>query len=499
MMRGSLRARITLLVNLCILVPMTLYLVWETRHLRDTILQSRVEVLSSLGLLVVQDAAVVSEADMPQLQERLGRFGGGPSELHIFLIDHDFRVRAASLPAWVGREVVEDEFAPAFAGERDLAWDLDAHDDTPVLEVTMPAPPLGLVHITEPQATLERESRRAVVRHALFVLALMVAMSGAVTAITHRVVIRRIQRLRDWLDRTPWHAARSEPDEPRDELEALADALETMLAAIDRTTTDLRRTLDEKQVLVEQVEGFNEQLTAEVEATRHEIEAMQEELLRKERLSVVGELAAGLAHEIRNPLQIIQGTVEMARRNHPRAAEELDDVVGEVRRLNQLVRDLLDYARPLNVERRTVAVVELLQRSLAEVGLPREGVDMTLDVSAECRCVVDPPLLQRVLVNVLSNALEAVPDGRGRMIITAAWDASGDVVIEVQDNGGGLAEQDLPRIFTPFFSRKEAGIGLGLCLSRRIVERHGGTLELHNATGGGALARIELPAEEGER
>jgi len=499
MLRGSLRFRVTLLVNLCILVPMALYLVWETGHLRDTILHSRVEVLSSLGLLVIQDAAVVSEAGMPQLQERLGRFGGGQSDLHVFLIDHDFRVRAASLPDWIGREVVEDEFEAALTGEQQLAWDLDAHDDTPVLEVTMPAPPLGLVHITEPQATLERESRQAVVRHVLFVLALMVAMSGAVTAITHRVVIRRIQRLRDWLDRTRWHAARSQPAEPQDELDALADALEAMLDAIDRTTANLRRTLDEKQVLVEQVEGFNEQLTAEVDAARHEIEAMQEELLRKERLSVMGELAAGLAHEIRNPLQIIQGTAEMARRNHPQAAEELDDVVEEVRRLNQLVRDLLDYARPMELDRQVGKVFELVERALIEVGLLRDGIDVSLAVDHECRCSVDPLLLQRVLVNLLSNASEALSDGRGRISVTAVCDAQDGVVIEVEDDGVGLADEDLSRIFTPFFSRKEAGIGLGLCLSRRIVEQHGGTLELGNAEGGGALARIELPVEEESR
>ena len=493
MLRGSLRARVTLLVNLCILVPMALYLVWETGHLRDTILQSRVEVLRSLGQLVVQDAALESAAGMPRLQELFRRFGVGQSELHIFLIDHDYRVRAASSPDWIGREMVEDEFAAALAGEQDLAWDLDAHDGTPVLEITMPAPPLGLVHITEPQATLERESRRAVTRHVLFVLLLMVAMSGAVTAITDRTVIRRIHRLRDRLDRTEWLATRSAPAGPRDELSDLSDALETMIGAIDRTTAELRRTLVEKQELVARVEGFNEQLAAEVEAARHEIEAMQAELLRKERLSVMGELAAGLAHEIRNPLQIIQGTAEMVCRKHPLAAEELDDVVEEVRRMNHLVRDLLDYARPLQVERRLLGVGELLDRALAEVGLPRDGVDVALDLEGGCRCSVDPLLLVRVLVNLLSNSVEAMTDGRGRVDVVATCDDRGDVVIEVRDDGVGLAAEDLPQLFTPFFSRKAAGIGLGLCLSRRIVEQHGGQIRVQSRPGEGTTFSFDLP------
>ena len=167
--------------------------------------------------------------------------------------------------------------------------------------------------------------------------------------------------------------------------------------------------------------------------------------------------------------------------------------------MNQLVRDLLDYAHPLDVERHPVEVHKLLDRALTEVGLPRGDVEVALDVDEDCRCRLDPTLLSRVLVNLLSNAEEALVDGRGRVAVSAACDERGRTVIEVQDDGEGLAAQDLPRIFTPFFTRKEAGIGLGLCLSRRIVEQHGGTLELRNATGGGVIARIELPGSEEDR
>jgi len=173
--------------------------------------------------------------------------------------------------------------------------------------------------------------------------------------------------------------------------------------------------------------------------------------------------------------------------------------VEEVRRMNQLVRDLLDYARPLEVERRDVGVGELLDRAMAEVGLPRDGVEVALDLDGDCHCLVDPLLLVRVLVNLLSNSIEAMADGCGQVEVMATCGDRGDVVIEVRDDGVGLAAEDLPQLFTPFFSRKEAGIGMGLCLSRRIMEQHGGTLELRNAAGRGVVARLELPRGEEDR
>ncbi len=494
MLRGSLRFKLTLLVNLVILVPMVLYLLWDIHLERTSILESRIEVLQSMGHLVVEAVAMDATGDEGRFQELLTRFGEHHPHLEIYLLDEQRQVLASSVPRRLGTGMEEEEMLDVLAGRMDMAWDLDSHEGMPVLEITLPAGPVGIVHIAEPQSALEREINQARIRSVAFVVLLMALMASAVTLITNRMVIRRLRGLTRVLERTEWLKPGGAPKRDEDELAVLAGALVVMIAEIDRATAELRKTLDEKQDLLERVEGFNEELAAEVEATRRELEVAQEELLRKERLSALGELSAGLAHEIRNPLQIIQGTAEMVQRKYPDA--DLSDVVEEVRRMNQLVRDLLDYARPQAMDRSVIDPHALMERAILEAGLPREGIELGMELESECRYLGDEALLERVLVNLLRNAVEALEPGGGMIQVrTACWDDDG-LSIEVEDDGAGIHEEDLGRVFTPFFSRKEAGVGMGLCLSRRVVEQHGGTLELRSKPGLGTTARVELSGGE---
>ena len=125
-----------------------------------------------------------------------------------------------------------------------------------------------------------------------------------------------------------------------------------------------------------------------------------------------------------------------------------------------------------------------------------DGVELRHQIPADISCYGDDDLLYRVLLNLVTNGVEALPDRHGRVDVYARNTPDGGWEVQVQDQGEGIAPEDLQRLFTPFFSRKEAGIGLGLCLSRRIVEQHGGRLELTSKPGQGATASLWIPARE---
>ena len=158
-----------------------------------------------------------------------------------------------------------------------------------------------------------------------------------------------------------------------------------------------------------------------------------------------------------------------------------------------LVRELLDYARPLEIRAEQVSLPALARSAAEEVQRLGPACEIVDEVPPDLMVHADPELMRRVLVNLLSNAAEALAPRGGRVWIRGVHGADGGARIEILDEGAGIAAEDLPRVFQPFFSRKEAGIGMGLPLSRRIVEQHGGTLELAPRPEGGARVLLVLP------
>jgi len=488
---ASLRHKYAPLVNLVILVPMVAYLIADTLIERQHILETRLEVLESMGDLLVEEVA--NDPSLVETSALLERFGTQHPELEIMVLEGDGRVAASTQPGRVGSPWREPAIDAVLAGDERRSWGMTDHDGVPVLDLTLSLPSDGAIHIAEPQERLDAELARAMALDALFVLALMVLVTVMVTSATQRLIINRLSTMAGRIGRTEW--LQDETDElAGDELDTLSRALDTMMRRIELTTADLRRTLAEKQELVERVERFNEELAAQVAATRAELEEVQDELLRKERLSVLGELTAGLAHEIRNPLQIIRGTAELARRSSPDERGALDDVIEEVTRLELLVRELLAYARPVELHREPVALRGLAEQAAEELERVSRYAAIELAIPPELEVDADETLLRRVLVNLLSNAIEALHDGGGTVRVMGARLPDGGVELIVEDDGVGIAPEDRERIFEPFFSRKEAGVGMGLPISRRIVEQHGGSLELPPRPGGGTRVRLVLPA-----
>ncbi|MBN9118836.1 MAG: hypothetical protein J0I06_06700 [Planctomycetes bacterium] len=222
------------------------------------------------------------------------------------------------------------------------------------------------------------------------------------------------------------------------------------------------------------------------------------EALRAEQLAAVGQLAASIAHEVRNPLTSIKLLVGAALTGHcPRGLSETDLQVihNEVGRLERKVQSLLDFARPLEFGSAPHDIAEVVRQvlDLVRERLALHSVRLTVDlppgpVAAE----LDADQFKGVLVNLVFNALDAMPAG-GALGVRLARGADGAVRLTVEDTGPGIDAKVADRLFTPFFSTKPTGTGLGLSVSRRIVQAHGGTLTAVNRAAGGACFTITLP------
>lgn len=246
-----------------------------------------------------------------------------------------------------------------------------------------------------------------------------------------------------------------------------------------------------------------DRLTAEVvERVRGVVTQLQEqerELLRREQLAAVGQLAAGLAHEIRNPLTGVKLLIEGSlRAGDGLSRPELEMTLTEMRRIERTVQGLLDFARAPAPQRKPLDLIPLLRRAIDSVQ-PRadaHGVVVRLDSAREgFPCSGDPDQLLSLVTNLLINGVEATPAG-GTVTVTVEPANAGRVRVSVADTGPGFDPTVLGRLFTPFVTTKPTGTGLGLSVARRIAESHGGGLTAANRPDGGACFLWTIPTGE---
>jgi signal transduction histidine kinase len=219
-------------------------------------------------------------------------------------------------------------------------------------------------------------------------------------------------------------------------------------------------------------------------------------VVQSEKLASIGEMAAAVAHGLRNPLASLRAAAQMVR-HHPTApssGEHLDAIIEEVDRLDRRISHLLSFSRPAPFHPLTENVPRLLEGLLpAFTELLREReVQLQLEIPSDLPEVrIDPMQLEQALVEIVSNALDAMPEG-GRLRIAALND-HGEVSIEIADTGPGIPEHVLPSVCEPFFTTRAEGTGLGLAIAKRYVEQNGGRLEIASHTGG-TTVRVHLPA-----
>jgi two-component system sensor histidine kinase PilS (NtrC family) len=223
---------------------------------------------------------------------------------------------------------------------------------------------------------------------------------------------------------------------------------------------------------------------------------MEEKLRKSERLGAIGQLAAGLAHEIRNPLASLSGAVELLAADLPasdRHSQTLSQIVQrETARLNRLVTDFLTYARPGPGFSEPVPLRSLLQE-IAEL-VSRDGalgVEVRVDVPADLEALGNGDQLRQVFWNLVLNAAQSEP--RDRLVFVSGARAGSRAEISIEDHGCGMAADTMERLFEPFYTTKPKGTGLGLATVHRVVEAHGGDIAIRSQPGEGTTARVSLP------
>jgi signal transduction histidine kinase len=242
-------------------------------------------------------------------------------------------------------------------------------------------------------------------------------------------------------------------------------------------------------------------MVQEIEQVVNRLQQRDREVLRAEQLAAVGQIAAGVAHELRNPLTSIKLLVQTSQeeavgRGLP--SEDLEVIEREIRRMERCLQTFLDFARPPKTERKPLALQTVVDRTLELIAgrAKKQGVDIQVSASAAPLIVeADAEQLRQVLVNLTLNALDAMPRG-GRLEIDELTPSPGWVEVRIADTGPGVASQIATRLFEPFVSGKETGLGLGLVISRRIVENHGGTLTAASDRPHGACFVMRLPLSE---
>jgi two-component system sensor histidine kinase HydH len=252
--------------------------------------------------------------------------------------------------------------------------------------------------------------------------------------------------------------------------------------------------------LQQQVQAVSTRIRQVVE----ELQRTRRDVVRSERLAAVGELAAGIAHELRNPLTSVKLLIQAVQRNQVAASADekrLQVVEQEIVRMETTIRELLDFARPPKLRRVCHDVRETLRRALTLAAASAQQAKVVVEEDlgdAPALVDADPAQLDQVFVNLLLNAIEAMADG-GTLHVTVdrqGRQSEGLLRIVFRDTGSGIPDEVMSRLFEPFVTSKERGTGLGLAISRRIMQEHGGRLTASNAPPGGATFVVEVPLGE---
>lgn len=221
------------------------------------------------------------------------------------------------------------------------------------------------------------------------------------------------------------------------------------------------------------------------------------DMAQTEKLAMVGQLAAGAAHEIRNPLTSVRGFIQLLRKelsNTPKA-EYIDIIIAEIDRVNSIINEFLKLAKPATPRRGACRIEDLFReiRVLVESEAFLKNVEVIEEIDNLPEILIDKEQIKQVLINVIQNSFDAMPKG-GKLIITASAELDEMAVkISLRDSGSGMDREIVDRMFKPFYTTKEHGTGLGLSVSLQIIENHGGRMEIDSVPGCGTTTNIYLP------
>jgi signal transduction histidine kinase len=278
---------------------------------------------------------------------------------------------------------------------------------------------------------------------------------------------------------------------------------------IERASTPVERVEELGRIIMaysevtEKLQESHEKLEQTVRTLREELSEKNRQLEQKKRLAALGEMAAGMAHEIRNPLggiRLYASMLEGDLRDRPDSAAVVKKITGGVRRLEGVVSQVLQFTREMRANAEKINLAETVSEAVELVGAQRGEATIHVDGPALLEVMADPMLVGQAVLNLVINAVEAT-EKKGR--VTVSYEAIGSDGSEVgrevrqfwlvvEDDGPGMAEGVMDRIFNPFFTTKATGTGLGLAIVHRVVEAHDGTIVAKNGDGGGAKFEIRI-------
>jgi two-component system NtrC family sensor kinase len=284
---------------------------------------------------------------------------------------------------------------------------------------------------------------------------------------------------------------------------ALSESSKNEIGDLTRSLSHMLRRLEEnKRELRSHISSL--------EKANRDLRQAQDEIIRSEKLASVGRLAAGIAHEIGNPIGIILGYLDLLNSGDSTEVDKkdyLNRIESEIVRINKIIRQLLDFSRPSSGEPEKTRVHDLVKMTLGmlEPQPMMEGIRTTLDLQAQKDTVLaDPNQLQQVFLNIIMNVADALAEGKGeetlKQLTIRSERIAGSIALRFSDNGPGISEKELLRIFDPFYTTKEPGkgTGLGLSVCYRIVEGLGGTIRAESKTGEGMTIIVSLPLYDGK-
>ena len=280
-----------------------------------------------------------------------------------------------------------------------------------------------------------------------------------------------------------------------DEISILAGSFNEMLQNIEDTH---RSNLG----LLEQTKRFNETLKERVDEATSAIRDQQNELIKAERLATIGEFAARIAHEIKNPLSGITVALEIMRSKSEDNDQQqsISEVLKEVRRLDRILKDLLQLSIPKEMDFRRADPNDVVERSVLVVSPIADEKGVTIETNLNCteEFNLDFEKCQQVVINLLINGLDALETGEGKVTVETHTN-DGMLHIRVTDTGHGISPHEMEKVFEPFYTSKKQGTGLGLAISKRIIEAHNGSISVSSEVGTGSAFTVVLPRNPGER
>ena len=297
-----------------------------------------------------------------------------------------------------------------------------------------------------------------------------------------------------------------------DELGKLATSFNQMTERLQESRYEIQEKNQELEATNEELRASNEELRAteeelraaneELQSANDELREAQEQLIRSEKLAAIGQLASGVGHELRNPLGAIKNAAFYVRRKvartdlpttEPRVPEFLDIIDGEVNAANKVITDLLGFSRVAKPTVSPANLADIIDDTLKLTPLP-ENIELARDIDENLpRVMVDADQIRQVFGNIILNAQQAMADG-GRLDIRAR--SNGEFMeVAFADTGSGIPETEINKIFDPLFTTKAKGIGLGLSVSKSILERHGGDIRVDSEVGKGTTFTMSLPTQ----